>query len=968
MTWIEDASRQYTETIRTNSPQFLIELELSEQEENVLFNHLSREPGGIYGSRNRAAWAIAAVRCAADADQDEGGFRDSFYARLHRPFDQQEWDNYLGPRIRLFLEETFPDVELPAENKPYCYVGSIYRHAGVPSPSRRSFFSLVDRLIEFGPAFTLNEYRESLGATVTSALTCRFLESDAGYRFSQHIAALVLRLKQGVPQENLFAGVPAYRRKLALEALNHVTRDRSAPEAGYGLPALCLDAEDRRLILRFDLRGVNAGIYIVEGSPVLYPVMPVRTSEQLTIVIARPKREEWPVKPWWTAGSGSALFSVANGALKSNPRDLSPADYFLITDVPAAVPTDMILEDAGFLDLPEDCISLKTYSIFRVHLPPGTNIDALEIRVRGDAPTPEISFADVPGLTSMLGSGIYERGLPAILLNHCPPEARSNLVLGFRQGSIEKYQPVPADSDRIGISAPCPSQGEVWLEQSTRNAVTRISSLEFTVVPPGLQVKPVEDLTAASQLAHVKVVIPANWRFDCKDGNNQGSGIWSVPPGTRVLDGRLQADGLVIPVSIRIPRSGIELSSRTRGRVSVLWEDELRGDSTMEIEGLAGQMCDVSLISGKDQIPIGQVALPKTVCVKGVRAYQFLDALETSALPAAEFALHFERHPLICTGRYYASSRRICETLENELYDSAVFRLPIVGSCLQDIHRLSDEPIHFVRAKAALSENRIKVFICDIVLQAITLDGTKTDVNETEVVQGASKSVVLIINWYRDACHALEQCDDSPSLPEAYRKLQLDNIYTVRWRKTLEALYKALGPDEIADMVMEWRNSIRQDPFAHPYSRIASKPGGQELTTAAQKYYLAFRKQSKTRQELFGLACGEMNRLLETRTSDKLVQFIACAILQLGYYHSNRKSEARNIEIPCLPPSLQILSCSMKALSNYCGATHKIDSWRKGIGFAELSPVQEDEMLERDLGRPYPGNVINELRPDGDKA
>jgi hypothetical protein len=189
--------------------------------------------------------------------------------------------------------------------------------------------------------------------------------------------------------------------------------------------------------------------------------------------------------------------------------------------------------------------------------------------------------------------------------------------------------------------------------------------------------------------------------------------------------------------------------------------------------------------------------------------------------------------------------------------------------------------------------------------------------------------------------------------------LQLEDIYTVRWREALEALYKALGPDEVADMVKEWRDSIRQDPFANPYSRIAMKPGGRALTTATQKYYLAFRNQSTIRHELFGLSCGELNRLLGMGTSDKLVEFVARGILQLGYYHSNRKSEARDIEIPCLPSSMQMLSCSMRALSNSCGATYEIDNWRKGIGFAELSPAHEDELLERELGRPYPGDIIN---------
>ena len=88
------------------------------------------------------------------------------------------------------------------------------------------------------------------------------------------------------------------------------------------------------------------------------------------------------------------------------------------------------------------------------------------------------------------------------------------------------------------------------------------------------------------------------------------------------------------------------------------------------------------------------------------------------------------------------------------------------------------------------------------------------------------------------------------------------------------------------------------------------------------------------------------------KTLDPLVRIVASAMLQLGYYRSERIDEASQIAIPRVPIGLQRLAASVQALAIRCGATREPIEWARGIGFAETSPLREDADLERDLGRP----------------
>src|SRR5262249_12486788 len=150
--WLEEVGAEYLAKIDALAPQFLVELEISDSELMEIFHRLSVARPTKWTWAQLACLAVGAVHAAARADQSEESYREVFYQRLGRDFDQNEWENHYGPRAIAFLRERFV-VEL-LDQGPYRYVGSIYRHAGIPVPARHRFAGLLANLLKLGAAFT----------------------------------------------------------------------------------------------------------------------------------------------------------------------------------------------------------------------------------------------------------------------------------------------------------------------------------------------------------------------------------------------------------------------------------------------------------------------------------------------------------------------------------------------------------------------------------------------------------------------------------------------------------------------------------------------------------------------------------------------------------------------------------------------------------------------------------------------
>jgi phenylalanyl-tRNA synthetase alpha subunit len=104
--WLEQAGSEYVKRIQAEEPQFLVEIDVSDNRLEEIFTNLSRA-WQIRSTEQRLCLALAAVHSAARADEGEASFREVFYRRLRRPLNQAEWQNFYGPYIADSLKVWF---------------------------------------------------------------------------------------------------------------------------------------------------------------------------------------------------------------------------------------------------------------------------------------------------------------------------------------------------------------------------------------------------------------------------------------------------------------------------------------------------------------------------------------------------------------------------------------------------------------------------------------------------------------------------------------------------------------------------------------------------------------------------------------------------------------------------------------------------------------------------------------------
>ena len=110
--WLAQTGAELLAQVANVRPTFLVELDITDDQVQDLYHHIARS-GTLWTPEARMCLAVAAVQAASHANQDEDSFRELFFDRLKRPFDQHEWENSYGPTIRYCLEQHF-SVELPA--------------------------------------------------------------------------------------------------------------------------------------------------------------------------------------------------------------------------------------------------------------------------------------------------------------------------------------------------------------------------------------------------------------------------------------------------------------------------------------------------------------------------------------------------------------------------------------------------------------------------------------------------------------------------------------------------------------------------------------------------------------------------------------------------------------------------------------------------------------------------------------
>ena len=945
--WLVGTGSKFLAEIRDSRPVFLIELDVGDEELSDLFRHISQIGTSVQTPEVGLCLAVAAVQAASGADRDEESFRRLFFSRLGRVFDQDEWEGRYGPCIRYCLQQHFT-VELPESGRPHCYVGAVYRHAGIPVPARARFCKLLADLLRNGIAFTRDEYFETVdgfGSTVAK----RFLQSGAGYEFTQRTAQLILRVEQGTLSAPELASFPNYLRDLFSDLLSRVRQAGGLPKAAsttaYPAPRLVLDTENRRLVLQFDPTGVKEGAYRIGTTPVLYPRLSVDDDRPPRGHIVKPVWREWTVDRWWWPGqTPAALFRLGDGAFVADAGRVASGSYWLVTSLPDVVRQPFIREQGSYLDHEDD--SGTYYAILQVELPPGLNLPELGLSTESDT-LPALRFDTTPGSHHPLGKSVFTAQLPALRILNWTPDSANSYWIWMNDGSGERRISPHSSGDVISASVACPSQGEIWIEQKAHGRI--IDRLLFTVAPHGVSVVCEESFAALDATAHVRSALPAGWRVKWSEPLEGGPDLWKVPPGQRLVEGTLAYRELRLPFSLRIPRVSLLLRSES-GRCQILWKEHLDKNVRVLVEGLPNARCSIQIEANGATRTICELgALPP----EGVMRFScqlFRDALMTSGFLAGEFVLDIAGMKSQ-TGSCFASARAIESGLAYEDETSAVFRLPDLGDTLREARGLFDARKAALNLAHALEETPLREFLCTLAYGAAALEGTSLQRALEEYQEYVSHSAQIVVEWLSNTRRAGALFDNLAALLDAYPADAVRNLAVGRWRELAEQFRRQLEADkDLPSFVAEWRDSVVADRFGKPESGLAGRPGGRDLTEAAQNYLVAFSRPERGRLSILAKVCEQLRKLLATE-SGPVVRLVACGLLQLAYYHSEHESDAGAVDIPDLPTSFQRLGASMRALAARCRNTAPEVAWRTGLGFAEISPRTEDAELEVSLGR-----------------
>ena len=933
--YLERRGGEILRSIEALRPEFLIEVELRDEELDELFRHLSREE--LFASRpnRRACLAVAAVHAANRAESEETSYVELFFRRLGAPRDCT-WDERYGPAIAGFLHDVFHE---PLRKGPFRYVGPIYRHAGVPRRALGSFARLLEALLrDYGPVFTRHEYAECCRG-LTVGLVGDFLQSDAGYEFARDAARVLARIQEGTISH--VESVPGFAKGFWPDLLERLQPPVAPPPPPRpSPPQLVLDTATWRLGVRWSALTLRSGVRR-DGRRVTAALDLLRTgSETYTYESGR---VAWEL-PWSPNEGSAALFRSGDGALaaKGGEGAVRPGDYVLVSRWDERPPQEVVEEDCGYLDWDGD----PALRAWRVRLAPGYRNASWDLVVAGDA-LPGLAF-DSGDHDLGFGGDVYRDRLPELIVENWSTEAERLFFICLDVGQGPRRLVAPGPSGRLALDMACPAEGTVWLEPKgrLRYATERLPQLPFAVIPSAIRILGPQHPVREDFPCGVHASLPADWTLHwdglpVEDGRNS----WSVPGGVEVLDGELRSRDISVRVSWRVPRWSVRL--RTPHDVGhLLWLEDLDGDATVTVRAPAGLYASLTLQSPGHEQPLWEVG---TIPACPVRVMAFRDFLRASSLPAAELGLRLGARPSAPTGVYWLGPiERVLGAVEAPVWERFIANIPDAGSCLVTLSRMRREQQALCELGFALRTTPVQEFVANCAVLAEAVDQASVSPPIEQFSPYASEAIKALAGWVAKA-RGVEQ--GQGDLEECARSFpgSLELVPFERWRGAIQSLWNRIqGWTDIPGMIREWIAEVRSGALGTLCSRIAQMPGGWELSQGAVKYMRAVQATDEAQREKRLSAAARALR--ETPGSEPPVVAALRKALWLMTVHrlGLRLDSPGEWQPPqWLEPAAETLR-RLGMLERSGAAT----AWPDGLGFAEISPADGDGEVEQKLGRP----------------
>lgn len=945
MRWLDEAGSHYLRSLRSQRPRFLIELEVSQSEVEVIFSKLQSFTGSFdFSPERRLCVAVAAVNAAALADQDDSSFIELFYRRMHRPkWTFSSWENTHAPAIWTALHENF-ELELQSRFSGK-YVNSIYLHCGIPVRARATFAVFLRKLLlAGGGAFTRREYEEALTAYPDSTAK-PFLESESGYKFTRYLAKWYGRRMLGTATD---AALSPCWHDLLISVEQELSRSgprlkEAAATRSYREPylALNMNSEQSRLEVRFDPRGIQKKIYSVAGKPVESNYL-LAGDEPLDVTVRgeEPRR----ISPWWYPGeSPIAVFRASTGALAADPAALEPGIHWVATTVDMGSHSEISLLDGPSCS--------QYYNLYEFDFGPGVSLPELGIRARGGATAPYLELTG--GRRNPLGSNLFQETPPNLRILNWDSGSRRRYMLWINEGSVDRQLPLPQGADHeITLPVQCPATVEIWLEDIRNSANDVVDHVAFAMIPT-VSVDVEEGPVGIDDVAHLCGTVPPGWNIEWEPGIvRSGHCRWRLPPSLKIAEGNLVGADVRIPVSLRIRR----VSLREENGATLLWKETFTNpDRRLRIEGPPDAR--YSLMAADEDGP--RLLYPGSFDAAGVShlsTSSFDDAVQLDQGSAVELVVQLSNGRQFATGLFVASA--VCLDLAGGVDLS---RLPRIGETLASCRRLAKAPevsLAFSSCSSELLKSPVGRSAAELIYGAFVFDSSTVQGDCDALIKTCVGQFVRVTAWFLAAWAASEDGSrDQAGLLDSYPEVEVDSLPVTRWRQSVADLHERLrANDQIPEEMGAWKTALLSNrTVPQMRSKIAARDGGQRLTEAIHMYAQSFAWPESDQS----VAYSNVLKSLSFESRDPIIRLLTASFRRLMLYRmGGAEVELQRPMAVDFPPAFQRLKATLDSL---CGPSRS--EWTTGLGLMEISPVAADAELEYKLGRPrvmVAGHGINE--------
>lgn len=661
---------------QASSAEYLTDVTLTRAELARLLTAIQRE-SSIRSVRSTAwdfALAIAAINFAY-YQADDIGFREPFIEALTGRADPEPWDRGIGSRIRTAVEDNGFFVSQTRMR----FVGTVRAHAGLSFARIGQYSALIaDLRSDPGWGYVRSAPTARLVAAVTrhfgrSPVVEEFLAEPQGVEFIRATCDVLAAYRYRLLTSDELSNRPGFRTGFLAELWQRLEGGQTTQlEKACRLsspPRLMLDADQRRLFLRFDTNDIaRRGITCREAGAGGV----VRHGRLLVGLQIPPKRTytgtrddtAWEAEGWAMAGNDWALFDASGGMVAVRDPSATVAvaagTYFAVCDQAIAPDESSEAEPVGRLELAGN----GQYEV--VHL---------TLAQRRTPPLPGLRVAAAsaiaPRLTAIGGQAwgrwsewdiVFADGdaLPAVFLHGWTADAARRYRLIVQAGDDIRPIRLPPGDDTGGplrIELPdlaVPICGRVWLQPIGRR-VDRHPPVDLTFARfPACVVRAPDRLFGEQETVTIEVEAPSTVAVE----GSRASGIGrlfacAAQPG--------QTDGIVtlkhgdFDVTLRIPVARARVRAKSDpADAMVLDADVLNrlrasGPAAMEVSGRASTAVSLWLdLPGHGAVELAAKRTDRAG-VAALNVAEISDAIRSvwanPAMQIGRFAIS-ETHPL----------------------------------------------------------------------------------------------------------------------------------------------------------------------------------------------------------------------------------------------------------------------------------------------------------------------------------